>query len=104
MYLVVIAWMYVVVMMSVAEATSTNGTIVGAIVTFLLYGLGPIALVVYLMGSPFRRKAIKVREAAEFASAQPAAATLDATPAPSVQPDAGSETPADAIAPVRKEL
>ncbi len=96
MYLVVIAWIYVVLMMAVAEATSTNGTVLGAIVTFLLYGVGPIALVVYLMGSPFRRKAIKQREAAEFAAQQAAAAG-------SVQPDAGGETPADAITPVRKE-
>ncbi|MES2975539.1 MAG: hypothetical protein V4757_18115 [Pseudomonadota bacterium] len=99
MYLVVIAWIYVVLMMAVAEATSTNGTVLGAIVTFLLYGVGPIALVVYLMGSPFRRKAIKKREAAEFAAQQAAAAG----PVQSAQPDAGSEAPADAITPVRKE-
>ena len=52
MYLVVIAWMYVVLMMSVAEASNTTGTVLGAIVTFFLYGLLPVALVVYLMGSP----------------------------------------------------
>ena len=34
MYLVAIAWMYVVLMMSVAEATNANGTVLGAIVTF----------------------------------------------------------------------
>lgn len=34
MYLVVIAWLYVVLMMSVAEATGTNGSFLGAIVTF----------------------------------------------------------------------
>ena len=39
MYLVVIAWIYVVLLMSVAEATNTNGTVLGAVVTFLLYGL-----------------------------------------------------------------
>ena len=99
MYLVVIAWMYVVLMMSIAEASNTNGTVLGAIVTFLLYGLGPVALVVYLMGSPFRRRAIKAKEASDFASAQPPVAVT----AVSVQPDAGSEAPADAIAPVRKE-
>ena len=56
MYLVVIAWIYVVVMMAVAEATSTQGTVLGAIVTFLLYGVAPVALVVYLMGSPFNHR------------------------------------------------
>ncbi len=67
MYLVIIAWMYVVLMMSVAEATNTNGTLLGAIVTFFLYGVGPAGLVAYLMGTPARKQAIKKREAAELA-------------------------------------
>ncbi|CAN7217499.1 hypothetical protein [Polaromonas sp. LjRoot131] len=66
MYLVVIAWIYVVLMMSVAEATNSNGTILGAVFTFVLYGLGPVALVVYLMGAPARSKALKKRAAQEF--------------------------------------
>jgi hypothetical protein len=57
MYLVVIAWLYVVLMMTVAEATGPNGTVLGAIVTFFLYGLLPLSLVVYLMLVPQRRKA-----------------------------------------------
>lgn len=63
MYLVVIAWLYVVLMMSVAEATGTNGTLLGAIVTFFLYGLLPLSLVVYLMLTPHRRKGLREREA-----------------------------------------
>ena len=66
MYLIVIAWIYVVLMMSVAEATNSNGTLLGALVTFVLYGLGPVALVVYLMGAPARSKAIKKRAAEEL--------------------------------------
>jgi membrane protein required for beta-lactamase induction len=65
MYLVVIAWIYVVLMMSVAEATNSNGTVLGALFTFVLYGLGPVALVVYLMGAPARSKALKKRAAQE---------------------------------------
>lgn len=80
MYLVVIAWLYVVLMMSVAEATGTNGSLLGAIVTFFLYGLVPLSLVVYLMLTPQRRKAIREREAAENALAQPGV---------SAPPDAG---------------
>ncbi len=94
MYLVAIGWFYVVLMMAVAEATSSNGTLLGAIVTFVLYGLLPIALVVYLMGSPLRRKAIKAREAAELQAYRKAASS---------PPDAGGEPTADAVAPVRKE-
>jgi hypothetical protein len=115
MYLIVIAWIYVVLMMSVAEATNSNGTLLGALVTFVLYGLGPVALVVYLMGAPARSKAIKKR-AAEERLQQTADAATDADAArektaPSNAPDAGSHTPggakavaADAgISPVRKE-
>ena len=102
MYLVVIGWMYVVLMMSVAEATNTTGSVLGAIVTFFLYGLLPVALVVYLMLTPQRRKAIKAREAAELEAQRAAAAS-----APSVDPDAGGHATgaaeADGIAPVRKE-
>lgn len=79
MYLVVIAWLYVVLMMSVAEATGTNGSVLGAIVTFFLYGLVPLSLVVYLMLTPHRRKGIREREAAEEALRQQAASDLPDT-------------------------
>ena len=95
MYLVVIAWMYVVLMMAVAEATATNGSLLGALVTLLLYGVLPVSLVVYLMGTPLRRQAIRRREAAERVARS------------SVQPDAGGHPPGAAeppgIAPVREE-
>jgi hypothetical protein len=96
MHLVVIAWLYVALMMAVAEATNTNGTVLGAVFTFLLYGLAPVALVVYLMGAPGRRRAIRAREAAEREAAMQAAA-------PSAAPDAGGETAADAVPPVREK-
>ena len=96
MYLIVIGWIYVTLMMAVAEATSSTGTILGGIVTFVFYGLGPVALLVYLMGSPARRRAIKAREAA---AGQAQAA--------SGEPDAGGQAPAAAegegVAPVREE-
>lgn len=68
MYVIVIAWIYVVLMMSVAEATNTNGTVLGALVTFFLYGVGPAALLAYLMGTPARNRAIKKREVEELAN------------------------------------
>jgi hypothetical protein len=98
MYLVVIAWLYVALMMAVAEATSTQGTLLGALVTFVLYGLGPVALVVYLMLAPARRKLLRAREAAEFAAQQQAQRAASVG-----EPDAGGHAPADAVAPVRKE-
>jgi hypothetical protein len=116
MYLIVIAWMYVVLMMSVAEATHPTGTLLGAIVTFFLYGVGPVALVVYLLGAPSRRKAIKAREAAEVTEAAQGATVVEgaevaAAPPASLAPDAGREAAGGpqavardpGVAPVRKE-
>lgn len=131
MYIVVIAWFYVVVLMAVAEATSSNGTLVGALVTFVLYGVLPLSIVVYILGTPGRRRQVHARnmqeraewEANKAAAAVEAAAADRAQPSqPSTEPDAsghaaGSGNPAgisadaravsadgaNTIAPVRKE-
>ncbi|HWI82070.1 hypothetical protein [Ramlibacter sp.] len=95
MYLVAIGWLYVALMMAVAEATHSNGSVLGAIITFVLYGVLPVALVMYLLGTPARRKAIRAREAADLAQRRAAA---------SGAPDGGGEPAAEApVAPVRKE-
>lgn len=94
MYLIPLAWGYVVLMMAIAEATSPRGTLLGAFLTFVLYGVAPVALVLYLMGRPGRRRARLAREQAEREAARAAA---------SGQPDAGGEAAAGAVAPVRKE-
>ena len=105
MYLVILAWLYVAVLMAVAEAMSHNGTLLGAIVTFFLYGLMPIALVVYLMGTPLRRKARAKEEA--LAQTRTAARSDGTNPEPSSAPDAGGEAPgaaeAGGVAPVGKQ-
>ena len=56
LYIVAIGWMFVVVLMSVVEATAPNGTVLGAFFTFLLYGVIPLGLVLYLLGTPLRAK------------------------------------------------
>jgi hypothetical protein len=89
MYIVPIAWLYVVVLMSVAEATNASGTLLGAVITFVLYGVFPIGLILYFMGAPGRKRAIRAREAAELQV--------------SLQPDAGGLAPADPVTPVGKE-
>lgn len=94
MYIVVIGWLYVALMMSVAEAGSSNGTLLGAIVTFLLYGVGPVGLVIYLMLEPARKRRRKTAAAARMEAA---------TALVSAQPDAGGEAAADAIAAVREK-
>ncbi|KAF1043352.1 hypothetical protein [Xylophilus sp.] len=62
MYLVTIAWIYVALMAAIAEAASSNGTVLGAVFTFLLYGVLPLSIVLYLLGAPARRKAALRRE------------------------------------------
>lgn len=123
MYLIVITWTYVTLMMAVAEATSPLGTVLGAIITFVLYGVLPMGIVVYILSTPSRKRAIKAREAAaqaahdaknQVAPTKHALGDAKASPpagpgadAASVAPDAGGETPAapegSVIAPVRKE-
>ena len=98
MYIVPIAWIYVALMMSVAEATNSNGTVFGALVTFALYGLMPVGLIFYFMGTPGRKRAIRAREAAERAAAIAAHAQANSLP-----PDTGSQAAADPVAPVGKE-
>ena len=129
MYLIVIAWTYVTLMMAVAEATSPVGTVLGAVVTFVLYGVLPMSILVYILSTPSRTRAIKAREAAaqsahdaaydaaQAARSQPLdqSDSMEVTGVllnqgvntASTQPDAGGKTPAptqsDAVTPVRKE-
>ncbi|MFM2186984.1 MAG: hypothetical protein ACO26F_02780 [Burkholderiaceae bacterium] len=85
MYLVAIAWMYVVLMMALVEALSPQGTVLGALFTFALYGLLPLGIVMYLMGTPMRRRARM-------------AAAASSTP-----PDTGRQAAGEPVAPERKE-
>ena len=57
MLLVAIAWLYVVLMVALVEATSSNGTLLGALFTLLVYGLLPVGLIGYLFFSPARCRA-----------------------------------------------
>lgn len=102
MWIVAIAWMYVTLMMALAEATSPQGTVLGAIFTFLLYGVGPLALVLYLMGAPARRKAIRQAERAER-EAQAQAQHADAAGSDGLQADGGSLPTTEPVASVREE-
>ncbi|MEY3887368.1 MAG: hypothetical protein RL650_1460 [Pseudomonadota bacterium] len=70
MYIVPIAWLYVALMMSVAEATNTNGSVLGGILTFILYGILPTSIIVYVMGAPQRKKARLALEKAQNEAAQ----------------------------------
>lgn len=86
MYIVAIAWLYVVFMMAVAEAMSPQGTLLGAFFTLLLYGVGPLALVLYILGTPARKR----RRAREEQVSR-------------VAPDGGCKAAGDPVPPVGEE-
>lgn len=102
MYIVPIAWIYVALMMAVSEATASNGTVLGALVTFVLYGLLPVGLVLYIMGTPGRKRLLRAREEQARSTYQTATGAVSEG-ALSDPPDAGGHASADTIAPVRKE-
>jgi hypothetical protein len=51
MYLIAIAWLYVALLAAIAETT-----VVGGVVTFIFFGLAPLALFMWLMGTGARRR------------------------------------------------
>jgi hypothetical protein len=56
MYIVVIAWLFVVLMMAITEKSVTAG-----VMTMLLYGLAPCALLLWLIGTPHRWRTRRAR-------------------------------------------
>lgn len=75
MYIVAIGWMYVVLMMSITEAS-----VVAGIMTFVIYGVMPLSIILYLMGTGKRKRD---RAAAEKLRLEPA-------PDPQMQSDNAS--------------
>lgn len=51
MYIVAIAWLYVVLLIAAADTT-----VVGGVLTFVFYGLAPLSLLLWLVGTPARRR------------------------------------------------
>ena len=98
MYIVPFVWIYVAFMMAVAEATSPIGTLLGAAITFVLYGMLPVGLILYFMGSPARRRANRQAEQAQDAGAVPPAVASESS-----QGDGSSHAPADAVAAEREK-
>lgn len=96
MYIIPLAWLYVALMMALAEANSTQGSLLGAVVTFFIYGVLPVSILVYLMGTPLRRRQRLKQEAMQAASIQPDTS--------SHAPSAGDlPTPDSTVPPVREK-
>ena len=68
------------------------GSMLGALFTFVLYGVLPVTILMYILGTPMRARARKRLAAAESARAQGL-----------VEPDGSGHAPGVAIAPERKE-
>ena len=64
MYMVAIAWLYIAILMAVTEKSAVAG-----IMTFLCYGLAPLALFLWLAGTPARRRFKARRSVQEVADA-----------------------------------
>ncbi len=65
MYIVAIAWLYVTLLMAAAETSLVAGAM-----TFLWYGLAPLALFLWLFGGPRRRRAAEQRARRSVAGEQ----------------------------------
>lgn len=65
MYIVAIAWLYVAVLM----AGSETGVVAG-VLTFVGYGVAPLALLLWLVGTPQRRRN-RLRRLADEKAHQP---------------------------------
>lgn len=100
MYLVIIAWIYVVLMMAVAEASNSTGSLLGAAITFVLYGLLPLGIVMYLLNTPARRRGQRAARERAGATGGTAAAAESASAA---DPDQRRHAAGDTVAPIRKE-
>ncbi len=92
MYLIAIAWTYIVVLMALAEGLSSQGTWLGAFFTLLLYGALPLAITLYLVMTPARRRARRL-----------AATGLPASGPVGSDPDGGGHPAGDPVAPKREE-
>ncbi|MFG5775969.1 hypothetical protein ACFIQF_02775 [Comamonas sp. J-3] len=88
MYLLLIGWLYVVLMMAVVEAASPQGTLLGAFFTLLLYGVLPLGLLLFIGGTPARRRARHRAEQKEQARQAPAATQASAGPPTATTPPA----------------
>lgn len=71
MYIIAIAWLYVVLLMALTEASWVAG-----IATFVFYGLLPLSVLLYLLGTPQRRRN-RAREEAGQTVPEPSAKRLD---------------------------
>jgi hypothetical protein len=84
--LVALAWIYVVSMLALAQAFAPGASTVGALLTFVFWGLLPVALLLYIAGASARQRARR-RAVSRSAAAR----------------DGGQHATGDPVAPKREE-
>jgi hypothetical protein len=60
MYIIAIAWLYVALLAAISDTT-----VVGGVLTFVFWGLAPLALFLWLVGTPARHRKAAERKGAE---------------------------------------
>jgi hypothetical protein len=86
MLIVAITWMFVVGLFALVQAVSPQGSLLVALLLVFGAGVLPLAVVLYVMGAPARRRRHRLAEGALGAD-----------------PDRGGHAPGDAVAPKRIE-
>nr|ALV86395.1 hypothetical protein [uncultured bacterium 14] len=86
MLIVALGWLFVVALFALVQFASPQGSLLVALLLVFGAGVLPLAVVLYVMGAPGRRRR---RLAAEVALG--------------TDPDGGGHTPGDAVAPKREE-
>lgn len=72
MYIVAIAWIYVTLLMALAEDSFVAG-----LATFLFYGVFPLAILLWLLGTPERRRRRRRAETKRLTDADPRPSGID---------------------------
>ncbi len=100
--LIAVAWIYIVLLMVAAEAFGPGGSVLGAVVTFLGYGVLPLGIVLYLGSTGIRRRRRAAADTdASSGPEEPPPASVSASAAG--DPGGGGHAAGDAVAPEREE-
>ena len=83
--MVALGWMYVVLMMALAQALAPQGSVTGALLGLAFYGVLPVALGLWLVAAAARRRGAQAAD--------------ESAP----QPDGGCHAAGDAVAAKREE-
>ena len=80
MYIIAIAWIYVVFMMAITETTLT-----ASIMTFLFYCVLPLALFFYLIRAPKRKQQRQMDEKSKLSALSPNKQSQEKTEATTIK-------------------